>query len=177
MNSRTDLIRFWRDARGIAAVEVAMMLPVLMILFLGVIDVGRALIINKKTSTASTIAADLLSRYPSVTDARITDAWAAARMALQPYDNASLGMDVASIRFQGSNATPVVLWRETFNMDPNDNAENLAIGLGVEGEGVLVVTTQYDYTPPFTGTMTEEFTMQEVAVTRGRRSSYISRSD
>ena len=96
-------------------------------------------------------------------------------MAIDPYNRALLGLDIASIQFVGSGAVPTVMWRETFNMQPNPNAVTRATGLGVQGEGVLVVTARYVYDPVFTSMITEDVVLEEVAVTRGRRSSFVSR--
>jgi Flp pilus assembly protein TadG len=167
--------QWWNDDTGIAAVEVAMLLPIILVLLLGIVDLGNAIVIHKKVMTASSVAADLLTRSSSVDDTEMADSWQAAQMAIDPYNRNLLGMDVASIQFQGINATPTVMWRETYNMAANPNVIALAAGLGTEGEGVMVVTTRYQYTPAFGQVLTGTMVMQEVAVTRGRRNSYVSR--
>lgn len=176
---RNDGKNIWRrwcvDTSGVAAIEVAMILPVLLVLMLGLVDIGNALMADRKTLTAASIAADLLARAPAVTTAQLDDAWAAAQMAIDPYNRAPFGLDIASIQFQGTGATPVVIWRQTYNMTANSQATSRAAGLGTEGEGVLVVTARYNFTPVFTSTIITGSTMQEVAVTRGRRSSFIAR--
>lgn len=166
--------QFWHDTHGVAATEVAMMLPVLLVLLLGVIDTGKAVLLNKKTMGAASIAADLLTRGASVNNAEMQDALAAARMAIDPYNRALFGLDVASVQFQGVNATPTIMWRQTFNMTPNPRVVQLATGLGVQGEGVMIVTTHYRYHPLFTAVLTGDIDLQEVAVTRGRRSSFVA---
>lgn len=165
--------QFWHDTTGVAAVEVAMMLPVLMVLLLGLVDIGNTLVINKKTMNAASMVGDLLTRGTAVSDTEMQDALAAARMAIDPYDRALFGLDVASIQFQGTNATPVVVWRQTFNMTPNPDVTARAAGLGVMGEGVLVVTTRYIYNPVFTSVVTGPMTLEDVSITRGRRSSFV----
>lgn len=168
---------FLRDTSGLAATEFALVLPVMLALLLGVVDIGTALLLDKKTMSASQIAADLLTRRPTATSADISDAYAAARMAIQPYNTNDFGIDIASIQFQGSNNNPVVLWRETYNMPPNANATSLVNGLGVQGEGVLVVTARYAYDPMFTHGVLTGKNLQEVAVTRPRRGSFIARGN
>lgn len=167
--------QLYKDERGIAALEVALMLPILMVLMLGAIDTGNAIVVNKKTMTASSIVADLLTRNSTVNDAAITDAWLAAQMAIDPYNRTRLGLDIASIQFQGAQANPVVVWRQTYNMTPNADVIQRATGLGVQGEGVMIVTTRYVYRPVFSSVVTDDVVMQEVAVTRGRRSSFVAR--
>jgi Flp pilus assembly protein TadG len=166
--------QFPQDISGVAATEVALMLPVLMVLMLGMIDIGNAIVLNKKTMTAASISADLLTRGVAVNSTEMQDALAAARMAIDPYDRTLFGLDVASVQFQGTNATPVIMWRQTFNMQPNPDIATVASGLGVMGEGVLIVTTRYTYRPVFSAVLTGDLDLQEVAVTRGRRSSFVA---
>lgn len=164
-----------RDKKGMAAVEVAMLLPVMLVLILGIVDLGNAIVLNKKTMTAASISADLLTRSSSVDDVEMADAWLASQMALDPYNRGLFGLDVVSIQFQGSTATPVIRWRETYNMPSNPNVLILAQGLGNEGDGVMIVTARYAYNPVFTHVLSDEIILQEVAVTRGRRHSFVSR--
>lgn len=168
---------FLRDSAGLAATEFALILPVMLALLLGLVDVGTALLLGKKNMAASQIVADLLTRQPTATDNDVTDALAAARMAVQPYDTDNLGVDIISIQFQGVNATPTVLWRETVNMDPIDNVDTLVAGLGVQGEGVLVVATQYIFDPLFTHGVLTGRNLTDVAITRPRRGSFIARDE
>lgn len=174
---KTDHLRFWKDESGVAAVELALILPVLVALLLGVVDSGNALLLSKKAMTASNIVADLITRNRTVTQAQIDDSLAAARMALAPYSTATLGVDIASIQYTGAGNTPSILWRQTDNMTANPDVLTIADGLGVAGEGVVIVTTEYDFTPVFLHGMFGNFTMQEVSITRGRRGPIVSKTN
>ncbi len=156
------------------ATEVALFLPIMLTLLLGVVDLGNAMVLSKKTMTAAMVSSDLLTRRATVTEAQVTDAYAAGRMAVQPYNSNNLGMDVVSIRFQGAGANPVILWRETFNMNENPDVLTLAEGLGVTGEGILIVTTRYDFDPLFVHGMVGDRTLEEVAVSRPRRGAFVA---
>lgn len=166
--------RFYQDTSGLAAIEVALTLPILLVLLLGVVDTGNVVLLSKKTTGAAGIAADLLTRGASVNATEMSDALMAARMAIDPFDRAPFGLDVAAIQFQGVSATPTIVWRQTFNMTPNADVLTLAAGLGLQGEGVMVVTTRYLYQPVFTSILTGDIALEEVAVTRGRRSSFVA---
>ena len=160
---------------GIAASEFALVFPVMFIMMLGMIDLGNGLLTNKKVITAAQMAADLVTRELIASDADITDAMTAAQLAIQPLDTTSFGIDIAAIRFLGDNADATVIWRDTQNMPPNGNIEALAEGLGVENEGLIAVTVQYNYEPTFSNTFLNPISMQEVAFMRGRRNSFVDR--
>lgn len=164
------------DTRAVAAIETAFIFPILMIMMFGVIDVGTAVIINTKVITAAQVSSDLLTRDNTITDTDITEARRAAEAALIPYFNAAdFGIDIAGVRFIGEEAVPTEQWRDTFDMDANVDAVADADGLGVQGDGVLVITVEYTYRPRFAGILASEFTMQEVSYARGRDTSFVNR--
>ncbi len=62
-------------------------------------------------------------------------------------------------------------------MQPDDTAVDSTDGLGVAGDGVLVVTAVYKYDPYFTHFMVPEINMREVAFLRGRKSPTVTCAD
>lgn len=166
---------WWHKEDGIAAAEFAMIFPVLFFLLLGMVDLGQGILTNKKVITASQMAADLVTRQLIADDDDLADAILAAQLAIQPLNSDNLGIDIASIRFEGDNADPTVIWRETVNMPPNGTIEASSDGLGVENEGLIAVTTQYTFQPTFVGRFINEINMREVSYMRGRRNSFVAR--
>ena len=96
-------------------------------------------------------------------------------MALQPYDTASYGVDIAGIQFLTHSLTPTVQWRETRNMDPNDDMLEKSEGLGLENEGVVAVTVHYTFIPYFSNIFTGPFQMSEEAYVRGRKGTFVEK--
>lgn len=160
-----------------AVMETAMLFPVLLVMLLGVYDVGHAITVNHKMITASNVAADLLTRKQAVSNNDLEQAIMAAGLAMNPYANdQDIGIDIISVQYD-ENDDPVMLWRETRNMGDGLEADAVSrtFGLGTEGEGALMVTVLYDYTPTFGSIVIDAFRMREVAFARGRRSSVVTR--
>lgn len=174
------IFKKWARAEdGVAAMESVFVFPILMVLLLGTFDLGNAILANQKTIRASQVTADLVTRDRSVNSAAITEAITAGELALQPFDTASFGVDIVSIRFD-DEAAPQIEWRETRNMPPNSNVLLDVAALAEAGSGVVVVTIQYSYDPVFTGFSIGDFAigilpMQETAFARGRKSSVVER--
>lgn len=166
--------RFVCREDGSAAIEAALLFPVLMTLLMGMVDIGDAILTNQKVISGSQLSADLLARKSTASSTEIDSAIEAARLALMPFPTDSFGIDIASIQFDSGGA-PVILWRETRNMSPNDVAVDSTSAIGAPGEGVLVVTVQYRFEPMFSGHVIGSFAMQEVAFVRGRKSPTITR--
>lgn len=168
-------IAYFLSNSGVAAMETAFIFPVLMLLLFGVVDIGAATLINTKIVTATQTASDLLTRSNQVGSTEISEARMAAESAMIPvYNEGKFGIDIAGILFEGEDATPTEVWRETFNMSPNINAINNSNGLGNEGDGIVIVTVQYIYTPRFSSFLTGDIVMQETSYARGRDSAFVA---
>jgi Flp pilus assembly protein TadG len=172
-----NILKLWLgDENASTVMEVAVLMPVLMTLLFGTFDMGNGILTNQKVVSAAAIAADLLTREESVATADINDAMEAGRLAIEPFDTTSVGYDIVSVEFD-ENDDPQILWRETVNMDAITNLEDRAAGLGVDGEGVIIVWTHYSFQPLFAGFVVDNYDMEEIAFARGRRSPTVTRSD
>lgn len=177
MINTINKVHEWRQKTdAVAAVESMFVFPVLMTLLFGVVDIGTGVVINTKVISAAQIASDLLTRQNSVNDEDLEQARLAAQTALIPYYNADdFGLDIVGIRYEGEEAVSREKWRETYNMSPNENVLNLSDGLGLEGDGVVIVTVEYRYHPRFSDFLTGDIVMREIAVVKGRDTPYVER--
>jgi Flp pilus assembly protein TadG len=157
---------------GLAFIEGALILPMLLTLLFGLYDIGQAIIINQKVTSAAHMAADLVTRKLTVNNSDMLDAYGAARLVIDPYDRAPLGMDIVGIQFDDDD-DPEEKWRYTNNMTQTPSLPSSADGLGVSGEGVVAVSVVYPYTPYFSGGVVGSFEMQEISYLRGRKNSYV----
>ena len=160
------------DTAATAAVEFVLIFPLLMTMLLGVFELSNAISVNQRSIAASQIIADLLARKSTVTEDMIDEAVRAGELAVEPYSLADMGVDIISLEYDEEDE-PQIVWRETRNMDENDDAIDRSVGLGVNGDGALVVTVQYLYRPYFGSMVINEFTMQELSFSRGRRSPVV----
>lgn len=166
--------RWMKSKEGHAGMEAVLIFPVLLTLLLGVFDAGNAILANQKTIRASQVTADLVTRAREVTHGDVSEAVDAGRLALTPLATSEYGVDIVSVRFDG-DAIPQIVWRETRNMDPvADVLGNLDL-LARPGEGVVIVTSKYNFDPVFASPITGPVAMREVAFARGRLSAVVCR--
>lgn len=160
---------------GVAGVEAALLLPVLMTMLLGVYDLGHAVTANHKMITATQVIADLVARNAIDTDNDVNQAIEAGTLAMTPYvaDSNGFGIDIVSVQFDGAG-NPQVVWRKTVNMTADDSAVTKSTGLGSAGEGAMVITMIYDYKPTFGTSIIPAYRMRETAYSRGRRTSIVT---
>ncbi len=169
------LKRYRKADEAVAAIEAALIFPVLLTLVLGTLDLGRGIMSNQKTIKASQVVADLLTRDSMVDEAMIDEALAAGTLSILPYDDSNLRFDIVSIRFL-ADGTPQIVWRETSpGMSALSDITERVMPLSTPGEGVLVVAAEYEYEPIFGKIVVDEIPMLEVAFARGRKGPVVCR--
>src|SRR5258708_12975795 len=84
----------WRRAaneEGIAAVEFALLLPVMITLFFGVVETSLALLCRADVSIMASTAADLISQSSALNKTDLGNIYSAAGTILYPYYDPSAG--------------------------------------------------------------------------------------
>lgn len=166
------LKQFWKNTHGLATLESAILLPIMIILLMGMFDIGQAIVINQKVAAASHSAADLITRNTVIGDSDLDDAYGVAKLIIDPYDRDLLGIDVVGILFDDDNE-PEEIWRTQYNMNRNVNLPSNASGLGVDGEGLIAVSATYTYSPYFSYILVSDLVMEETSYLRGRKNSFV----
>ncbi len=191
------LKRFRRSKDGLAAVEFAMLLPVLLTLFFGVMELALALACRADVANVASTAADLVAQESAVSTADMGNVFSAASAILYPYkvDYATITIysivdnsNSASKNGGGSNSSGKVMWscQKTgtggaktgpTTPPPNSNggdiiaATNLVNGNPTYGGGgsVIVATITYQYTSPTTRIISSAIPMQNTFYSKPRR--------
>ncbi len=101
------------DRRGIVSLELALVLPVLILLLLGTADVVWLYLAQHKVQRAAAVVADLAARAAQLRPADVEDIFRAAREVTAPLDLADRGR----IHLSSISALPLVgprvVWQRT----------------------------------------------------------------
>ncbi len=166
--------RWGRHEGGVAYIEFSMIFPVMMVMLIGIFDVGNAILVNQKAVSAAQMVADLITRQEDVSTTELDQALMGGQLALMPFSTQPYGIDVISYRYD-QNDDPQQLWRETRNMTPLQDPDKTVKDLGVSGDGVVMVTVTYEYSPTFWKNVFGNISMSETAFARGRLSATVTR--
>ena len=166
--------RWLREEDALAGTEAAMIFPLMLVLFLGLYDVGNGILASQKTIRASQVVADLLARKNVVSGSDVNEAVKAGELAFEPMPQETYGVDIISIRFDDDTGDPEIVWRDTRNMSPIPDVFDRVQPLGLPGEGVMVVAVTYSFEPVFAGFVVDTFDMMEVGFSRGRSSPVVN---
>ena len=69
------LKRLRSDIRGIAAVEFALIAPVVILLYCGFAELTMAMMAERRAAHTASVVADLVAQTPSISSAELTDIW------------------------------------------------------------------------------------------------------
>lgn len=153
--------RTWPAAiGGVAAVEFALILPVMLTMFLGMSEVTMAVNLDRKLTLLSRSLADLTSRYTSISASQLGDIYTAAGAIMQPYDTSNLKMVITSIGVTkpASSYVGSVDWscaRGTGAIPkPSNVTYTVPSGFQSAGSHYILVEVVLPYSPLFGRTLT-----------------------
>lgn len=185
------MLRRWRkfaeDAGGLAAVEFALVAPIMMLLFFGLIELCNALNAHQKVTSVASTAADLTGQAKAVTAADLDDVFAASSAIMTPFSNDDVSIVITSIGGSGHRNVGKVLWSVTNGKgtahnvgdtidvgDPADLSDD-DIGLlpadcadGTQCSLILAEVT-YTYRSPYAQIITGDVPMTDTFYTKPRR--------
>src|SRR3954447_5998735 len=87
---RRHVQRFSANARGVAAIEFAMLMPVMIMVCFGTIQASTGYSVDRKVSITVRTLSDLISQNATITDTQIANAFATGKAMMSPYNDAAL---------------------------------------------------------------------------------------
>jgi Flp pilus assembly protein TadG len=144
---------------GLAALEFAILLPLMVFLLLGSVDLLDAMSINRRAENAAASLADVIARDTAVSNAEMTGIWSALNLLMYPGTDATMSERVTSINVT-SATNAVVVWSEARNgLSPvaANSTVTLPSQMMIAGTSLIRAETIYHYQSPlnflFTGTV------------------------
>ena len=172
------LRRLLRSVRGTAAIEFALVLPILVITMLGTVEVGRFVQLYMKVQTVAGNVGDIMSRPEQVAASDLSSLFSASPVMMNPFEaGAKLRIIVSGVVVPGQDEPPEVAWQSAGG---GSLAVPSAIGSvgGVAsvpeglvtfgGEALIVAETVYDYDPWLLGIVPDQI-VRETAFFRPHR--------
>jgi Flp pilus assembly protein TadG len=141
--------RFRDNRSGVAAVEFALIAPMMFLLLFMSFEMTNAVAANRRAETAASSLADVISRDVLVTDDEIEGIFNAVSWITYPTEAARVQSRVTSV-FIDEDGRAEVQWSEGSGMAPLDAGAVIGIpnGMRVPNTGLVIGETILDYDPP-----------------------------
>ena len=152
--------RFCRNREGVALVEFAMMLPVMLVAYLGMVEVVQLVMINRKVTQLTSALSDLTARVQSVSSADIENIFNAAQTILMPYDNSKASMVIANVVIDSAGVAKIC-WSNQRNGTAPARGTTVVLpdSVRIPGTSVIMARASYAYTPAIGYVLTGSFTL------------------
>ena len=138
--------RFAKDRTGLAGIEFALVLPLMLLLVAGVADLGLGLMVDRKINQIATITSDVVAQENGWTESELDSLLGGAAAILTPFDSGELKIVVSVLDFD-SAGNGSVNWSRAYQTSALDagTAWPDAISADVIETGVQMVITEVDY--------------------------------
>lgn len=167
------LFGFARDRRGVAAMEFALILPMMVTLFFAAIELNELMSANKRVENVAASLADVVSRSTQVSNDDVDDLFTAGTLLMFPNSGTPLRVRVSRVDYTGNPDEGRVNWSDANNSGAGaslpEHADNTVLTLpdGVDqacgGSAVIVADTLYVYDSPIGYFLPAGFTLSHTA--------------
>ena len=125
------------DCRGIAAVEFAVIVPIMLVMFFGVVEFSSAIAVYRKATQVARTLSDLTSQMKdSVADADLTSFGQTAKAILTPYAASPLSASITELYVEPTTLVVKVQWSRALSID---SLGNVTLGASAHNKKDVVI--------------------------------------
>jgi Flp pilus assembly protein TadG len=104
---RRSAAKLSKDCRGVAATEFVMIVPLMLVMFFGVVEISSGVAVDRKVTLVARTLSDLTSQSTSVADTDLQNFFAASASVLTPYTVVPVQPTLSLIYVNSSNVAKV----------------------------------------------------------------------
>lgn len=155
--THTTFMGFRRAEAGVAAVEFALILPIMLFVYVGMVEASALISMDRKVQTISGAVGDLVARSDGeITAANVNDYVKVASGIMTPYSAAPLEQIVTQLKVPATGSATVD-WSRRYTAQVLQSSGAYANGTAYtlpkeildisRGKYVIVAETRYSYLP------------------------------
>jgi Flp pilus assembly protein TadG len=170
------LRRFALDQRGVSAVEFAILLPLMLTMYLGGVEVSQAVSADRKTTLVAHTIGDLVAQASNVTSADVTNVLNAGAAVAYPFSSSNLKQTVTAVCINSTGTQATVLWSSTLNGTARTGTVTSSIpaALMIANTSLIWGEATYAYRPTIGWTITGTLNLSDRFFLRPRLSGTVT---
>ena len=151
------LARRWQsDTQGVAAIEFALIAPLMSVMFIGVIELSQAMAVNRRVGQIANSTGDLVARADTkIQQSDMADIMNVGGYIMLPYSKTPLQIVIRNVTSSTASATQTKQsWTCTFTGTTSSTAcsctnvtQAIPANLVSTNDSVVMVTVTYNYKP------------------------------
>jgi Flp pilus assembly protein TadG len=185
--ARLSAFKLLRDRRGVAAIEFAMIVPVMLVLFFGTVEFSSGVAVDRKVTLIARTLSDVTSQSTSVSDTDIANFFTVTCAIMYPYagpppcttaNNPTTAV-ISELFVDPSTLKAKVIWSKAYQggvaLTVDSTVSAVPGSLLVSGTYLIYSQVGYNYVPAVNylnmmGSGTTGIKLSDVAYTRPRQS-------
>jgi Flp pilus assembly protein TadG len=165
---------FLRDRTGIAAVEFAFILPLMLVLFFGTVEFSQGVAVDRKVTIMARTMSDLTSQNTSVTSTQLNNFFAASTAIMTPYSASPVQSTISELYVDPNTLAARVQWSVGNAPRAVGSTVTIPTALQVGGTYLIFSEVSYRYVPTIGYVMSPSgVNLSDVAYTRPRQSTCV----
>jgi Flp pilus assembly protein TadG len=185
LRAQHSVLKLIGDCNAVAAIEFAMIVPIMLVMFFGTVEFSSAVAVNRKVTLIARTMSDLTSQSLSVSNTDLSNFFTASNAIMTPYPAAPTQATLCELYIAPTTLAVKVEWNmaATFNSSggvvlaagsaancPTAIPSQLAVG----GTFLIFSKVSYAYTPAvgYNGVI-PTFPLSDVSYTRPRQSKCV----
>ena len=156
---------------GVAAVEFAMIIPIMAVLLVGTNEFSAGVAIDRKVTLMARTLSDLTSQNTSVTDAQLTNFFNAGTAIMTPYASTPVQGTITELYINPSTLKARVQWSKgAAALSPGDIID-IPDALKIAGTYLILSEVKYKYVPSVAWFINKVngITLSDISYTRPRQ--------
>jgi Flp pilus assembly protein TadG len=174
LRARFSAATFLKDRSGIAATEFAVIVPIMLVMFFGVVEFSSGVAVDRKVTLMARTLSDLTSQSTSVSTTDMTNFFAASGAIMTPYSSTPTQSTITELYVDPNTLVARVQWSK--GSVPRTASSTVAIpaALAVAGTYLIYSEVSYLYVPAVGYVMAKAgITLSDTSYTRPRQSTCV----
>ena len=163
-----------RDSRGLAAVEFAMIVPLMLVLFFGTNEFSTGVAVDRKVTLMARTLSDLTSQVTTVTDTQFTNFFNASTSIMTPYSATPVKATISELYVDPNTLQARVQWSKGAAARATSSTVSIPTALQVGGTYLIYSEVSYLFIPTIGYVMAKSgINLTDFTFTRPRQSACV----
>ncbi|UPJ50744.1 pilus assembly protein [Bradyrhizobium sp. 200] len=160
-----------RNNSGLAAVEFAMIIPLMAMMLVGTNEFSAGVAVDRKVTIMARTLSDLTSQNTDVTDDKLTNFFNAGKVIMTPYSSTPVQSTITELYINPDSLTARVQWSKGTEAHAAGDVIEIPAALKVGGTYLIYTEVKYKYVPSVAWFIdkTSGITLSDVSYTRPRQ--------
>jgi Flp pilus assembly protein TadG len=162
------LRRFARDRQGVSAIEFAIILPFMLLLYIGSVEIGEGYQVQYQVTETARTVTDLASQYVSLNSSTMSSILNASSTIISPYSSSNLTVTVSQVQVKaGATVGTVYQWSCSLNGTKRTIGSSVTLPTNLQAPTSTIYLVygevSYPFNPPLGGGISGTITMNQTA--------------